>query len=689
MCGIIGVFNRKDSLSLVKTGLKSIEYRGRDSSGFCSAENYSVGHCLHSVVGRVKQPIVRKGVLVSNCEIYNWKELNEKYMLDAGNDSELLSLLLEQKKVEDAVKEIDGIYAFAYIIDNKLLIARDIIGVKPVWFSHSDGFAFASEKKALEKIGFRNIIELNPRKIIKYDIKNNKLLSIERPFFEIAPETKESRKKIIDRTKKLLIEAVKKQVPDRKFGLLFSGGVDSSVLALLLKKFGKFTCYVAVLDNPNRNEPEDLVYSKRAAELLGLDLKVVKIKEEDVLGYLKIIVPLIEDSNVIKVGVALTFFAACEQAKKDGCKVIFSGLGSEEIFAGYQRHRQSSDINRECLSGLLKMYERDLYRDDVITMFHLLELRVPFLDKKLVEYSLKIPAKYKIRNETTKFILRETALKLGLDRKIALRKKRAAQYGSNFHKALKKLARKNRTLISEYLLQFYPAHNLKLGALVSGGKDSIYAMHVMMRQNYKVECMITLRSRNPDSFMFHTPAIDMVKLQAKSIGIPLVEQDTEGEKEKELDDLKHALEKARQKYQIEGIATGALFSNYQRDRIEKVADSLGLKIFAPLWHMDQETEMRQIIDSGFSFIITKVACEGLDKSWLGKPVTHKDIDKLAELNQRIGINIAFEGGEAETLMIDGPIFKKKIQIKDYEIKEESPAVAELKIKKAELSPFLI
>jgi asparagine synthase (glutamine-hydrolysing) len=689
MCGIIGVFNRKDSLSLVKTGLKSIEYRGRDSSGFCSAENYSVGHCLHSVVGRVKQPIVRKGVLVSNCEIYNWKELNEKYMLDAGNDSELLSLLLEQKKVEDAVKEIDGIYAFAYIIDNKLLIARDIIGVKPVWFSHSDGFAFASEKKALEKIGFRNIIELNPRKIIKYDIKNNKLLSIERPFFEIAPETKESRKKIIDRTKKLLIEAVKKQVPDRKFGLLFSGGVDSSVLALLLKKFGKFTCYVAVLDNPNRNEPEDLVYSKRAAELLGLDLKVVKIKEEDVLGYLKIIVPLIEDSNVIKVGVALTFFAACEQAKKDGCKVIFSGLGSEEIFAGYQRHRQSSDINRECLSGLLKMYERDLYRDDVITMFHLLELRVPFLDKKLVEYSLKIPAKYKIRNETTKFILRETALKLGLDRKIALRKKRAAQYGSNFHKALKKLARKNRTLISEYLLQFYPAHNLKLGALVSGGKDSIYAMHVMMRQNYKVECMITLRSRNPDSFMFHTPAIDLVKLQAKSIGIPLVEQDTEGEKEKELDDLKHALEKARQKYQIEGIATGALFSNYQRDRIEKVADSLGLKIFAPLWHMDQETEMRQIIDSGFSFIITKVACEGLDKSWLGKPVTHKDIDKLVELNQRIGINIAFEGGEAETLMIDGPIFKKKIQIKDYEIKEESPAVAELKIKKAELSPFLI
>ena len=78
--------------------------------------------------------------------------------------------------------------------------------------------------------------------------------------------------------------------------------------------------------------------------------------------------PLIEDSNVVKVGVALTFYAACEQAKKDGCKVIFSGLGSEEIFAGYKRHKDSFDINKECLSGVLKIYERDLYRDDVITM---------------------------------------------------------------------------------------------------------------------------------------------------------------------------------------------------------------------------------------------------------------------------------------------------------------------------------
>ena len=109
------------------------------------------------------------------------------------------------------------------------------------------------------------------------------------------------------------------------------------MLALLFKKMGlNFTCYTAVLDHPDFKEPEDLLFAKKVAEELGLELKVAKIKLKDIEKHLKIIIPLIEDYNVVKVGVALTFYAACELAKKDGCKVIFSGLGSEEIFAGYE-----------------------------------------------------------------------------------------------------------------------------------------------------------------------------------------------------------------------------------------------------------------------------------------------------------------------------------------------------------------
>ena len=419
-----------------------------------------------------------------------------------------------------------------------------------------------------------------------------------------------------------------------------------------------------------------LIFAKKVAKELNLDLKVIEIK--DIKPYLEKIIPLIEDTNVTKVGVALPFFVACEQARKDGCKVIFSGLGSEEIFAGYERHKNSNDINKECLSGLLKMYERDLYRDDVITMYNNLELRLPFLDKKLIEFVLNIDGKYKINEKNNKLILREIGKDLGLKKEIYNRKKRAAQYGSNFHKALKKSGKRD---ISGYLKKYY-SYNLRLGALVSGGKDSIYAMYVMMKQNYKIECLVTIKSKNKDSFMYHTPTIDLVRLQADSLGIPLIIQETWGEKEKELEDLKIVLKLAKKKYHIDGVVHGGLFSDYQRKRIEEICDSLGLKIFSPLWHMDQEKEIREVIRNGFEFIITKVACDGLDKSWLGRIITEKDVDKLVKIK---GINVAFEGGEAETLVVNCPIFSKKIDIKDYEIKCEKLYNAHIFIKKAMLN----
>ncbi|MDD5254278.1 MAG: diphthine--ammonia ligase [Candidatus Nanoarchaeia archaeon] len=686
MCGIIGIFNREDALNLARTGLKEIEYRGKDSFNLYAQKDFSLGHCLHSIVNKVKQPIINKGTLVSNCEVYNWKGLSKKYKLNAKNDSHLLSLVLEKKNIKEVLEELDGDYAFAYIKDNQLILARDIIGIKPLWYSNSNGFSFASERKALEKIGFTNIIELNPRKILIYDIKTKKIRIIQRKFFRISPKINLSKEKIIYHIISLLKSSVKKRIPKKKFALLFSGGLDSSLIALTLKKLGcDFTCYTVGLDNPIGEEAEDIVYARKAAKNIGVKLKIVKIKENRIEDYLKKIVPLIEDSNVIKVGVALTFYLACEQAKKDNCKVIFSGTGIEDIFAGYERHKRTTNIDKECLSGLLKIYERDTYRDDIITMYNGLELRVPFLDKKLVEFALKVPEKYKANPEETKIIVREVAVKMGLDKEIAFRKKKAAQHGSKIHRAIQKLSRREgNRLISKYLTKFYSKPNARLGSLVSSGKDSIYVMYTMIRQNYEISCMITLKSKNPDSYMFHTPTIELTKLQSEALGIPLLEQETPGEKEAELKDLRTALKKAKEKYHIEGVTTGALFSNYQRERIEKVADSLGLKIFSPLWNMDQEKEMRMILQDGFKFIITKIAAEGLDKSWLNKEITEKEIDKLAELNRKHGFNVAFEGGEAETLMVDGPIFKKRIVIEDFEIKEESKNIAELIIKKAKL-----
>ncbi len=682
MCGIIGVFN--GTVSEVKSGLKKIKNRGKDNTGIVSEGKNHLGHNLHSVVNSVAQPLLGKGKFVANCEIYNWADLNSKYKLNAKNDSDLLFKLIEKKGIEKISKildEIDGVYAFAYWSVDEVVVCRDIMGEKPVWFTDENGLRFASEKKALKG---ERIEELNPRKILHYDVNSKKITFEEREFFK-TDNLKESKAAIKKKTLKLIESAVRKRLPERKFGILFSGGIDSTTIAYICKKYGvEFTCYTAALEEKGMGKAKDLEQAEEVAKELGFKLKKKVISLSEVKKKLKKIVPLIEDSNVVKVGVALTFYVACEMAKKDGVKVIFSGLGSEEIFAGYDRHKKSTDINKECVSGLLKMYERDLYRDDVITMNNSIELRTPFLDTSLVEYALKIPAKYKIKDDMGKMVLREIASEIGVPSKFALLKKRAAQYGSKFDRAIAKLAKKEGKSKSEYLLQYYPEKNVRLGVLFSSGKDSMYAMHTMQKQNYPIECLISLKSANEYSYMFHTPNIDLVDLQAESLGIPLIKGETEGVKEKELADLKKVISEAKKKYKIQGIVTGAIFSNYQRDRVEKICDSLGLKIFSPLWHIDQEIEMRQIIDNGYSIVMSSIAAEGLDKKWLGREIKHKDIDKLVHLRESIGLNVAGEGGEFESLVLDGPGFSKRIEISKSDIVEESPECARFIVKKAKL-----
>ncbi len=711
MCGILALFGTWGT-EAASAAFEKIAHRGLDGYGFADADEEFhaknkdeflkkvcekemrknlVLHSLHAVVGDVSQPVIQDSALLAfNGEIYNWRMLNEMYHCNADNDTKVLFNLLQhqgEENIHECLNELDGVYAFVHKNKNKILLARDIIGEKPLFYWHgAEGLIVASEKKCIRALN-KEPVELNPRHVLHHDTEKNTMIITRRPFFDITPEHKDDFETIRQKTQRLIMDAMQKRLPEKtqKIGVLFSGGVDSTLIARLCKKSGReVTCYTSALKQEGMATAPDLLAAQKAAEKLGLPLKSVSIPLEKVPDYLKKIVPLIEDTNVVKVGVALPFYLAAEQAKKDGMRVLFSGLGSEELFGGYERHEKAQNLNKECVSGLLKMYERDLYRDDVVMMAHTIELRLPFLDKELVEYALKIPAEHKIKRGIKKYILRRIAENEGVPHEFAFRKKKAAQYGSRFDRGLEKLAKKEKNTKSHYLAQFLPHTNKKLGVLFSGGKDSTYAIWVMKKQNYDISCLITLKSKNPDSFMFHTPNIHLVESQAAALNIPLMTQETDGEKEHELVDLKKAIERAREMHHIEGVVTGALASNYQRDRIEKVCDELGLMIFSPLWHKKQETELREIIDTGFSFVITKVSSEGLDKTWLGRVITENDIKQLVALHKKTGLNIAFEGGEAETLMINGPLFEKRIEIEDSEIVEESKNCAQMMIKKVEL-----
>lgn len=284
--------------------------------------------------------------------------------------------------------------------------------------------------------------------------KNGKLISKndwENRIKELKPEQEleYSEEKIARDVKKLFEEAVKIRVENvDQIGIMFSGGLDSSLIAAICKKQKvNFTCYTVGFQDGNFKEPDDVVAAKEIAKHLKLSpdefkFKLFSIKEiEPIIKRVARILKDISECNnsdiqtVVSVEVGSVEAAAYSISQKE--QIFFSGLGSEEIFAGYDRHRKNP-TNEECFRGLLNMYDRDLLRDSAIPKALGFNFTTPFLDKELIQYSLAIPIKYKINDEGSKMVLRKAAMSyLG---KFSERPKKAAQYGSSLDKAIAKLA---------------------------------------------------------------------------------------------------------------------------------------------------------------------------------------------------------------------------------------------------------
>jgi len=209
---------------------------------------------------------------------------------------------------------------------------------------------------------------------------------------------------------------------------------------------------------------------------------------------------------------------------------------------------------------------------------------------------------------------------------------------------------------------------MKLGILFSGGKDSTYATWLAKKEGYEISCLITLHSKNENSYMFHTPSISKTKKQAEVMGIPLIIQKTEGKKESELKDLEKAMKKAKTKYKIEGVVTGAVESVYQASRIQKICDKLNLECFNPIWQKNQIELLEDLIKNKFKIITTGISAYPLDESWLGRIIDKKFIEEVKVLEEKYKINPAGEGGEFETFVLHAPgLFKKQLKVKDTKI----------------------
>ena len=482
MCSIVGLQGNFKGNDIVKM-LKTSKYRGPDSSGvfldkiytdinldeFSDDNDYKIafGHNLLSIYDlneRISktQPVSNDNLtLVFNGEVYNFQTMRNflnKVGVEAEitSDSEVLLYLIDfynkkldlLKAVQAAVRLIDGDYAFAVWDGENLAIARDPLGVKPLFYSQKDDLkGFASTKQSLKEVGFADIDTLKPEHIL-YNWED---ISPAQAIYEKVFEGDVSK---ID--KMLRLSVLKRVEGLRELGVIFSGGLDSSYLALLLKEISENIPLKIKLYAVGAEGSKDVEAAIYASKFLNLDLEICEVTEEMVREAIPEVVKAIGDDNLMKVGVGLTTYFATNMVAKDGLKVAISGQGADELFGGYKRYLQSfvdGTLNYDLRVDMSNMYHVNLERDDACSMLNGVELRLPFLDKTLVELVLNIPDNKKIvsmHDDMRKSILRKLAFEEGLDYEIAYRPKKAAQYGTGIDKILRKKIIKDSD-ISQYL----------------------------------------------------------------------------------------------------------------------------------------------------------------------------------------------------------------------------------------------
>tara|TARA_Y100000310_G_scaffold143531_1_gene142891 strand:+ start:106 stop:771 length:666 start_codon:yes stop_codon:yes gene_type:complete len=202
---------------------------------------------------------------------------------------------------------------------------------------------------------------------------------------------------------------------------------------------------------------------------------------------------------------------------------------------------------------------------------------------------------------------------------------------------------------------------MKLAVLFSGGKDSCLALHLAQLGGHEIKYLLNIVSENFDSFMFHKPHLNLLKKQAEELGIELIQVKSAGEEEKELKDLEKLIEKVKR--EVEGVVVGGIASSYQGKRVKKICNKFDLKFIAPLWDFSPEQVWKELLDNKFEVVMTKIACDGLSKNWLGEIIDEEKFQELKKLSEKFKFRLDFEDGGAETSVLFMPGFKKKIKIK--------------------------
>jgi asparagine synthase (glutamine-hydrolysing) len=492
MCGIAGILSKKGEnvVPLIEPMLSCMVNRGPDGAGVAaddlvilsdSFENLkyhklsgssALGHLRLAIVGGTcgQQPFRscdNRLTIEHNGEIYNYKKIRRKlekyHKFTTQTDSEVIVHLLEEHfakrndllyAIKRTVAELDGVYAIVIKdeVTGTISLVRDKIGVRQIYYGENNSFiGFASERKALWKVGIKEPTKrvLPGHAII---ITSNGLLQefkvAHPPIYssKIAYKTMAS---AVSAYEKSLLASMKKRTQDfDRVGIIFSGGIDSVIIAWLAKKMVReVTCYTGGV-----KDSSDVAFARHIAKKLNLKLRVNELSQDEVEQIIPEVIDVIEDTNAGQVEVAIPVYAAIKLAHEDGIKVMFTGQGADELFGGYSWYTKVVEkegyqkLREHMTEDLLLLYRETLEREDKIAMSHSIEMREPFLDMEVIRVSMQMDMKLNVKSKDDSFgkhVHRRLAQKLGIPRNIAYRMKEAAQHGSGMHNVFDAIATKH------------------------------------------------------------------------------------------------------------------------------------------------------------------------------------------------------------------------------------------------------
>jgi asparagine synthase (glutamine-hydrolysing) len=375
------------------------------------------------------------------------------------SDAEIIAKKLEkncEEPIEKLVNKSEGCFAFAVAEPEKIIAARDAMGIHPLYFGENSRLAaVACERKALWRIGIRTVNSFPPGNIASIDRNGFTLKPIKTLVFLKAKQI--TMQTAARRLEKLLQRSVKQRVSGiSKVAVAFSGGLDSSIIAFLAKNMGTEVHLVHV---SLRNQPET-EQAKRAAEHLKLPIHVRLYDARDVEKTLSEVLWLIEEPDPIKASIGIPIYWAAEKAAETDFKVMLAGQGADELFGGYQRYIRDylsyggEKLRRTFFDDVLKLSENNFERDFKICNFHDVELRLPFAMYEMAKFALRLPIELKIEMRNSglrKLVLRRVAEDLGLPRSITSKPKKAVQYATGVNETLRKTAKAKGMPVKQYV----------------------------------------------------------------------------------------------------------------------------------------------------------------------------------------------------------------------------------------------